>query len=85
MIDFKALRTEAQAEIDEIIATPKEERTAGASDRMCYLGNVVTHCDIAHARQLGDKEWKRYERGTGHDTLKPYESFEAWATRWNVK
>tara|TARA_Y100000004_G_scaffold163451_1_gene192847 strand:- start:329 stop:586 length:258 start_codon:yes stop_codon:yes gene_type:complete len=85
MIDFKALRTEAQAEINAIRAAKKGKLTYDQLYRTQYLANVVTHCDIAYARQLGDKEWKRYERGTGHDTLKPYESFEAWATRWNIK
>ena len=40
--------------------------------------------DIAIARELGGKEWKRYERGTGFDTTQPFQSFEAWAAAWNL-
>jgi hypothetical protein len=85
MIDFKTLRTEAQAEINTIRAAKIGKLTKDQLNRTQYLANVVTHCDIAYARQLGDKEWKRYERGTGHDTTQPYETYEAWAARWNVK
>ena len=85
MIDFKTLRTEAQAEINTIRAAKIGKLTEDQLNRTQYLANVVTHCDIAYARQLGDKEWKRYERGTGHDTTQPYETYEAWAARWNVK
>ena len=82
MIDFKTLRTEAQAEINAIYK--QGELTTDQLHRTQYLANVVTHCDIAFARTLGGKEWKRYERGTGFDTTQPYETYEAWATRWNV-
>ena len=72
MIDFKELRKELQAEQTALIATPKEDRAPGTFDRICWLGNAVTHCDFCVDRQLGGKQWKTYERRTGRSTLEAY-------------
>lgn len=55
---------ELRAESSAILATPKAERTADQSfSRMCELGNLITHYDMAADKMLGGTQWKQYERG----------------------
>jgi len=84
MTDFQTIRTEARNEIKAIHAAKVGKLTTEQLHRVKYLANVVTHSDIAVARERGGKEWKRYERGTGHDTTQPYQSQEAWAAAWGL-
>ena len=60
-----AYREELRAEHSAILDTPKAKRTADQSfDRMCELGNLITHFDFVVDKLLGGTQWKRYERNT---------------------
>ena len=60
-----AYQKELRAEQTALLNTPKAERTADQSfDRMCELGNLITHFDFVIDKLLGGTQWKRYERNT---------------------
>jgi|TARA_Y100000289_G_C3928845_1_gene155148 hypothetical protein len=72
MIDFRAHRSELEAQRSAIISLSAENRTPELLERMCWLGNAITHADFCVDRQLGGKQWKIYERRTGRSTLEIY-------------
>lgn len=60
-----AYREELRTEREGILYTPIEERTADQTfERMCELGNLVTHFDFVVDKLLGGTQWKTYERRT---------------------
>ena len=65
-MDFKQIREQLQQERSELCAAN------GDFDRICWLGNAITHLDFCVDRQLGGTQWKRYERRTGRSTLEVY-------------